>query len=76
MDIKKNNKPTGIKFSDVKFGMVVEDNDGNVYLKIGGYEILDHGVINVVDLETNFLCYVEPEEIVYPWEKVYVCLER
>lgn len=76
MDIKKNNKTTGIKFSDVKFGMVVEDNDGSVYLKIGGYEILDHGVINVVDLETNFLCYIEPEEIVYPWGKAYVCLER
>jgi hypothetical protein len=76
MDIKKNNKGTGIKFSDVKFGVVVEDNDESVYLKTGGYTLLDGEIINAVDLETNFLCYVDPEEIVYPWEKAYICLER
>lgn len=76
MDIKKNNKRTGIKFSDVNFGMVVEDNDGSVYLKIGGYTLLENEPINAVDLETNLLCYVEPEETVYLWEKAYISLEN
>lgn len=76
MDIKKNNKRTGIKFSDVNFGMVVEDNDGSIYLKIGGYTLLENELINAVDLETNLLCYVEPEEMVYLWEKAYISLEN
>ena len=76
MDIKKNNKRTGIKFSDVNFGMVVEDNDGSIYLKIGGYTLLENELINAVDLETNLLCYVEPEEMVYLWKKAYISLEN
>lgn len=75
MDIKKH-KGNGKYFKDVTHGIAVEDNDGSVYLKIGGYTLLENELINAVDLETSMLCYIEPEEIVYPWEKAYICLEN
>lgn len=75
MDIKKN-KGNGKYFDDVEIGKAVEDNDGNVYLKIGVHELSNKDVVNALDLETNLLCYIDPKEIVYPYKKAYISLEN
>ncbi len=78
MKIKRNNERIGIKFSDIKIGIVFEDDDGKVYLKIGSYTLINENddVVNAIDLETNLLCYIEPEEIVYTWKNAYISLEK
>jgi len=75
MDIKKN-KGNGKYFDEVEIGKAVEDNDGNVYLKIGIYTLLSNDDVNAIDLETNLLCYIEPKEIVYPYKKAFISLEN
>lgn len=75
MDIKRN-KGNGKYFEDVENGKVVEDNDGNVYLKIGCYTLINNDAVNAIDLETNLLCYIDPKEIVYPYKKAFISLEN
>ena len=75
MDIKRN-KGNGINFEDVEIGIAVEDCDGNIYIKIANHELSNKDWINAVDVETCFLCYIEPKEIVYPYKKAYISLEN
>lgn len=75
MKVKKN-KGNRINFANVKMGTVIEDNDGNIYLKIGTYKTSNKDLVNALDLETNFLCYIDPKEIVYPYKKAYISLEN
>ena len=75
MKIKKN-KEGGIYFEDVEIGIAVEDCDGNIYIKIANHELSNKDWVNAVDIETTFLCYIEPKEIVYPYKKAYISLEN
>lgn len=72
----KRNKGNGINFAGVEVGIAIEDNDGNVYLKIANHELSNHDVVNAIDLETYFLCYIDSKEIVYPYKKAYISLEN
>jgi len=75
MKIKKN-KGNGINFADVENGIPVEDCDGNFYIKIANHELSNKDLVNALDLETTFLCYIEPKEIVYAYKKAYISLEN
>lgn len=72
----KRNKGNGKYFEDVEIGIAVEDCDGNVYIKIANHELSNHDVVNAIDLETYFLCYIDSKEIVYPYKKAYISLEN
>lgn len=75
MKIKRNIE-NGINFADVEIGIAVEDCDGNIYIKIANHELSNKDKVNAIDVETCFLCYIDPKEIVYPYKKAYISLEN
>ena len=75
MKVKKN-KGNGINFADAEIGIAVEDCDGNIYIKIANHELSNKDLVNALDVETNFLCYINLKEIVYPYKKAYISLEN